>query len=183
MSGNPWLVENIQEFLFLNCPECVFQVKEEDIFQDHAVKNHSQSSVLFGKSAKSEFIIVKTEPTSEISSEDFKCLLSSNVDEITGFKITSEEQKFDPLGGISPKKERNLEELMFPEPVPDEEIPAKRRKFNLNSEPNEDVGYEKPYMTHAQLIAEALNNAPEQTLVLSDIYKAINTKYPYYKLD
>ena len=29
-------------------------------------------------------------------------------------------------------------------------------------------------MTYAERIAEALNNAPEQTLVLSDIYKAIN---------
>ena len=129
MSDNPWLVENVQEFSFLNCPECVFKVKEEDIFQDHAVRNHSQSSVLFGHNAKSEFITVKTEPSSEISSEDFNCLLSSNVDE-----ITIDEHKIDPLGGTSPKKERNLEGLMFPEPVPDEEIPAKRRKFNSNSE-------------------------------------------------
>ena len=83
MSDNPWLVENVQEFSFLNCPECVFKVKEEDIFQDHAVRNHSQSSVLFVHNAKSEFITVKTEPSSDISSEDFNCLLSSNVDEIT----------------------------------------------------------------------------------------------------
>ena len=42
---------------------------------------------------------------------------------------------------------------------------------------------EKPFMSYAQLIAEALNNAPEQSLVLSDIYKAINAKHPYYKLE
>ena len=183
MSCNPWLVENVQEFSFLNCPECVFKVKEEDIFQDHAVRNHSQSSVLFGQNSISEFITIKTEPSNEMSSGDFDYLLSSNVDEITGLKSTSEEQKVDPLGGISQKKEMNVEELTIPEPDPDEEIPAKRRKFSSNSEPNEDAGYEKPCMTHAQLIAEALNNAPEQTLVLSDIYKAINVKHPYYELE
>ena len=47
----------------------------------------------------------------------------------------------------------------------------------------EDSTYKKPSMSFPQLIAEALNNAPEKTLVLSDIYKAINAKYPYYKLE
>jgi hypothetical protein len=56
-------------------------------------------------------------------------------------------------------------------------------KENSNSEPNEDPGHKKPYMSYAQLIAEALKYAPEQTLVLSDIYKAISTKHPYYKLE
>ena len=112
MSANPWLVENIQEFSFLNCPECAFKVKEEDKFQDHAVRNHSQSSALFGHNAKSEFITVKTKPRSEISSEDFKCVLSSNVDEITGFKITIDDQKTNLLGSISPRKEKPLEELI-----------------------------------------------------------------------
>ena len=43
--------------------------------------------------------------------------------------------------------------------------------------------YDKPNMTYAQLITEALNNAWEKTLVLSDICKAINNKYPYYELE
>ena len=43
-----------------------------------------------------------------------------------------------------------------------------------------DTSHKKPYLSIAQLIAEALNNAPGKTLVLSDIYKAINAKYPYY---
>ena len=47
----------------------------------------------------------------------------------------------------------------------------------------EDSLYKKPSMSYPQLIVEALNNAPEKTLVLSDIYKAINAKYPYYKLE
>jgi hypothetical protein len=34
-------------------------------------------------------------------------------------------------------------------------------------------------LNNAQLIAEALNNAPEKTLVLSNIYKATNAEYPF----
>ena len=30
-----------------------------------------------------------------------------------------------------------------------------------------------------QLIAEALNNAPEKTLVMADIFMAISDEYPY----
>jgi len=56
-------------------------------------------------------------------------------------------------------------------------------KDNSNLEPVEDPGHKRPNMTYLQLIAEALNNAPEQGLVLSDIHKAINARYPYYKLE
>ena len=112
MSANPWLVENIQEFSFLNCPECAFKVKEEDKFQEHAVRNHSQSSALFGHNAKSEFINVKTEPSSEISSEHFQCVLPLNDDEITGFKISLDEQKIDPSDSVLPKKEKTFDEVI-----------------------------------------------------------------------
>ena len=44
---NPWKVESVQEFAFLNCPECEFKDKDEENFQDHAVKYHPKSSVLF----------------------------------------------------------------------------------------------------------------------------------------
>jgi len=40
---------------------------------------------------------------------------------------------------------------------------------------------EKPKLTYAQLITEALSNASEGMLVLSDIYKAISSSHPYYK--
>jgi hypothetical protein len=38
----------------LNCPECAFKAKEEDVFQDHAVKNHSLSHIFFGQSSEVE---------------------------------------------------------------------------------------------------------------------------------
>ena len=36
-------------------------------------------------------------------------------------------------------------------------------------------------MSTVQLVAEALNNAPEKTLVMADIFKAISDKYQYYQ--
>ena len=40
---------------------------------------------------------------------------------------------------------------------------------------------EKPRMSYAQLIAEALVNAPDGMLTLSEIYNAISARHPYYK--
>ena len=31
---NPWNVDSIQDFSFLKCPECPFDAKQEDIFQN-----------------------------------------------------------------------------------------------------------------------------------------------------
>ena len=47
MDINPWQVKSIQEFSFLKCPECTFDSKEEEIFEDHAVENHPLSYVRF----------------------------------------------------------------------------------------------------------------------------------------
>ena len=51
---NPWLVESIQAFYVLKCPECAFDSEREDVFQYHAVENHPLSFVLFGKELKYE---------------------------------------------------------------------------------------------------------------------------------
>ena len=42
---------------------------------------------------------------------------------------------------------------------------------------------EKPKMSFEQLIIEALNNSLNGMLTVSDIYKAISTKYPYYQME
>lgn len=49
MDINPWLVESVQVFSRLKCPECVFIAKKENIFRDHALGKHPMSFVLFGK--------------------------------------------------------------------------------------------------------------------------------------
>ena len=48
MNENPWHVDSVQAFAFLNCPECSFKTKEEDFFQSHAIASHPMCFVLFG---------------------------------------------------------------------------------------------------------------------------------------
>ena len=44
---NPWMVDSIKDFWFLNCPECNFKAKEEISFQKHAIEEHPFCNVLF----------------------------------------------------------------------------------------------------------------------------------------
>ena len=46
MDDNPWLVPNLDEFLFYNCPECSLKTKEHDTFFKHAVSLHPKAKVL-----------------------------------------------------------------------------------------------------------------------------------------
>ena len=62
MSDNPWLVESIHDFSYFKCPECVFDTKEEETFEDHATENHPLSFGLFGEKyedSTTESIIIK----------------------------------------------------------------------------------------------------------------------------
>ncbi len=45
----------------------------------------------------------------------------------------------------------------------------------------DDVNAIKPYLSYACLIAEAINTSPEQKLTLSDIYKYLMDKHPYFR--
>ena len=49
MTKNPWQVDSVQDFLYINCPECSFKTKEEGFFQDHAVASHPMCFPLFGR--------------------------------------------------------------------------------------------------------------------------------------
>ena len=46
-SKNPWLVKNMKDFWFMNCPECDFKTKWQNKFEGHAVKNHPLSRTIF----------------------------------------------------------------------------------------------------------------------------------------
>ena len=61
-SINPWSVPDVSEFLKYCCPECDFQTKGLDQFGDHAIENHTKSSVLFDPLSKE---ILKVEEPSE----------------------------------------------------------------------------------------------------------------------
>ena len=122
MSDNPWLVDNIKEFSFLNCPECTFKVKEEILFQYHALKNHPKSTALFGNDSMIEFV---EEVTIEDQSEEQKCDFcdfvsterSSLVQHIKDEHLVKDErfnpEPKDPLRRESPKKTKTLEEILY----------------------------------------------------------------------
>ena len=68
MAINPWEVESIKDFYFLKCPECDFNTREENSFENHARENHPLSFVLFHKKyAEEDFnkIGIKEEPISQ----------------------------------------------------------------------------------------------------------------------
>ena len=46
-SKNPWLAKNLEDFWFMNCPECEFKTKCQNKFEGHAVKNHPLSRTIF----------------------------------------------------------------------------------------------------------------------------------------
>jgi hypothetical protein len=92
MSENPWFVETIQSFLFLNCPECHFKTKEKNFFQDHATKKHPRSSVLFEESS-------------------YRSELEEHFDH--GIEIELE-YPID-IDSEMTKNDQTLEEIMFPE--------------------------------------------------------------------
>ena len=54
MGENPWQVDSIQAFSCFKCPECAFNTKKEDIFEDHTIENHPLSLVLFSNTIKEE---------------------------------------------------------------------------------------------------------------------------------
>ena len=49
MEINPWMVNSVQDFSCLKCPECAYFTKEEIYFEDHATSKHPLSAVLFEK--------------------------------------------------------------------------------------------------------------------------------------
>ena len=59
MDVNPWKVESMEAFYSFLCPECGFNSKEGTFFQDHAIKNHPLSLVLFENSHEPKFNDVK----------------------------------------------------------------------------------------------------------------------------
>ena len=76
--------------LYLRCPECEFETKEENNFEDHAIKNHPMSFELFRKKSVEEeefdVVVIRKEQMSdfdekEINSEQFDFHDTEKVDE------------------------------------------------------------------------------------------------------
>ena len=93
---NPWKVDSVEAFAYLKCPECIFDAKEETIFQNHAVENHPLSHVLFGKSVNVDgikILIQKYDPLENENgnTEDFANFQFSPTNSLEDPKIMKEE--------------------------------------------------------------------------------------------
>ena len=93
---NPWKVDSVEAFAYLKCPECIFDAKEETIFQNHAVENHPLSHVLFGKSVNVDgikILIQKYDPLEKENgnTEDFANFQFSSINSLEDPKIMKEE--------------------------------------------------------------------------------------------
>ena len=121
MEGNPRLVENVQAFSFLNCPECTFKVKEANLFQDHAEKNHLLSSVLFGTNLETESVYIKTEPNEDITehpmieTEPNENIIGHQMIKAEPIDDSKEHQIIDPLNSVIDIKNEPLEEPIHPD--------------------------------------------------------------------
>ena len=106
--SNPWLVDDIVDFWFLNCPECAFKTKIQNDFQKHAVVNHTLSLVLFSDDSDilknlNEAIIKEEIVTHNLSlkGKDFNKLKHSNI-------------KVEPDDCLM-TDDPTLEEIMYPD--------------------------------------------------------------------
>ena len=75
LSENPWLADNIQSFVFINCPECDYKTKKEPTFQDHAKKKHPMSFAFFEK------LSIKSEPPDSKSNEQSETVSDLDLDD------------------------------------------------------------------------------------------------------
>ena len=57
--NNPWNVPNLSDFMFYNCPECVYKCKDDTDFQTHAVVNHPQAKCFFEKLEENHELILE----------------------------------------------------------------------------------------------------------------------------
>ena len=111
---NPWQVESIEAFVCLKCPECEFDTKEENCFQDHATENHPLSFVFFGKKDKDSQLLdtelpenialgIKSEPL-ENDTDSIYMAHDLEKEEETHHQNSIEDQEyFNTLGGYDGK--------------------------------------------------------------------------------
>ena len=112
MSINPWSVNNIKEFLFLNCPECAYKTKVQNKFQDHAIETHPLSCTFFGANTTD---IDEANIFENFEKESPK--VESIEQEGTNFLVKlkdSNKEKQSP-NNSTVQNEKTLEEIMFPD--------------------------------------------------------------------
>ena len=156
---NPWLVESIQAFSCLKCPECEFHTKKDTVFENHATENHPLSFVLFSKKeiVKQELVDgnlaanIKEEPRIEIDEFDQVSRSSSHDQERNFYE--------DPT---------RICEVSFDENEPARNVPKKPRIegiLNERFEESAEAEFEKEF---AKVKQEFLANDFDSTDHSSD---------------
>ena len=81
LAKNPWLVESVDSFLFLKCPECVFDTEYENeaTFEHHALENHPWSNVLFSDLINDSPITVENQILDSIKIENHDNFEDSDI--------------------------------------------------------------------------------------------------------
>ena len=81
LAKNPWLVESVHSFLFLKCPECVFDTEYENeaMFEHHALENHPWSNVLFSDMINVSPIAVENQILDSIKIENHDNFEDSDI--------------------------------------------------------------------------------------------------------
>ena len=157
MEFNPWQVESIQEFLVLKCPECAFDSKEENTFQDHAINNHPLSFILFGNPIKEECFedpIIIEEHKLE-SEEDWDY---TNESDILFMPSITVERSSNKLGGSE-----NYSNEVQVEPEESEEHILKEENINGNFV-NENEDFDDIFTSSGEH-PESMKNCDKTTLL------------------
>ena len=114
---NPWLVDSIQAFSFLNCPECCFKAKDKNFFQGHALQNHPLSFEFFcSSSKKTKETVTEVESLENKTKEDEtleQLSLPDSNSKATNYIVTEVEKT--GLLTNETKDDKSLEDLMFPD--------------------------------------------------------------------
>ena len=97
MTQNPWQVDSVQAFVYINCPECSFKTKEEGFFQDHAVASHPMCFPLFGRTD----IVIE-----EVTVEDQK---PEYYIEVRAEEVPSESELASALAALEEPSEDDIE--------------------------------------------------------------------------
>ena len=170
------------------CYFCDFESKDDELY-----KQHIQSCI--EQSTKSQISIKKRTNSEEIS------LMPSKRNKVDAESIYQNSETFDANKYGFDNEEKNIWICEFckerydfasklfehkKECVERTENGVKTEETNQSMKASDLLEIEmtvKPNLTYPQLIAEALRNSPDDMLFLSDIYQAICTKYPYYKME
>ena len=153
--NNPWNVPNLSDFMFYNCPECVYKSKDDTDFQTHAVVNHPQAKCFFEKLEENHELILENnhnnisdhnpaENELKIKTEDLyneendsKILDSKFFD--YGFNIHEDEDEKDEDEDLSDSKVDQSDFDWFPESTSDLEQKYENPNSNQTRSKNRNL--------------------------------------------